>query len=87
MIRRRKEIYYWKKQHEVNFIIKEPDNKLRAINVSYTNDIPEREIEGLVEFMNAYNDQDVELLILAEDLEEERESIQISPVWKWLLRG
>jgi uncharacterized protein len=42
--RRNKEMYYHKNKNEIDFIIKEKNNTLTAINVNYTNTINEREI-------------------------------------------
>ncbi|HEC92363.1 MAG TPA: ATP-binding protein, partial [Candidatus Atribacteria bacterium] len=47
-----KEVYYWKSREksEVDFIIKNNDNSLSAINVTYSNKINEREIKSLRRF-------------------------------------
>jgi len=37
-------MYYHKNKNEIDFIIKEKNNTLTAINVNYTNTINEREI-------------------------------------------
>jgi len=43
LIRRDKETYYWKGQNEVDFVVKNSDNSLEAINVCYSNEIhPQR---------------------------------------------
>ncbi len=88
--RRKKEVYYWKnqKQQEVDFIIKNRDQSLNAINVSYTNDIDEREIKGLIEFKSMFK-KCKNLVILTKDLEKEevigKRKIKFIPLWKWLL--
>jgi predicted AAA+ superfamily ATPase len=83
--RRGKEIFYWKNKQEIDFVIKEKNDKLTAINVNYTDKINEREIKGLQEFQKKYKSEINELLILSRNLEEKKEGINIIPVWKWLL--
>ncbi len=85
LIRRKKEIFYWKGKNEVDFIIKERDNSLQAINVSYTDEISKREYVGLQEFKKEYSDKNVSLLLLSKDKMENNEEIIIEPLWKWLL--
>ncbi|WP_440946512.1 ATP-binding protein [Methanosarcina sp. T3] len=50
LMRRDKEIYYWKNWGEVDFVVKGKDNSLTAINVSYIDRTEEREIRALEEF-------------------------------------
>lgn len=81
--RRNKEIYYWKNKGEVDFVIKDA-NSLSAINVSYTDDVDEREIKPLFEFKNKYKNLK-KLIILTKDTEQEKDGIRYIPLWKWLL--
>ncbi|MFH1209822.1 MAG: ATP-binding protein [archaeon] len=83
---RRKEldVYYWKDKYEVDFVIKNKDQSLTAINVSYTNKIDEREINSLLDFKNKFN-KTKELIVITKDLEKEEQGIQFIPLWKWLL--
>jgi uncharacterized protein len=85
--RRKKEVYYWhnSKKQEVDFVIKNKDSSLSAINVSYTNDINKREINGLLEFKKEFK-QCKELIILTKDLEKKEKGIKFIPLWKWLLK-
>ncbi|MEA3329804.1 MAG: ATP-binding protein [Nanoarchaeota archaeon] len=84
--RREKEVYYWQnsKKQEVDFVIKNKDDSLSAINVSYTNEINEREFKGLVKFKNEFK-KCKELIILTKDLEKKEKGIKFIPLWKWLL--
>jgi len=82
--RREKEIYYWKGKGEVDFIIKNRDQSLTAINVSYTDEIEEREIKGLLEFKKEFK-KTKEFIILTKDLEQKKGEIKYIPLWKWLL--
>ena len=77
--------YYWKKKKEVDFVIKSADNTLVAINVCYTDDIPDREGESLHEFEKEFGNNVKGRIILTKDLEEERDGIAYIPLWKWLI--
>jgi predicted AAA+ superfamily ATPase len=77
--------FYWKKKHEVDFILKNPDNSLTAINVCYADLVPEREPEALREFTEEYGNTVRERIILTRDREEEEGGIAYIPLWKWLL--
>ena len=85
--RRNKEIFYWHNKHEVDFIIKEKNNKLTAININYTDKINEREIKGLLEFKKEHKSKIKDLLILSKNLEEKKDGINIIPLWKWLINS
>lgn len=80
--RRGYEIFYWKDHREVDFVIKDGAGKLTAINVSYTNSIEKREIDGLKEFSGKY---DADLILLTKDIGKEENNISFIPLWKWLL--
>ena len=88
--RKRKEIYYYSDNRECDFIVKDENKIIQAIQVCYelTKENNEREIEGLTEAMNKFKLK--EGLILTYDKEEEiklkgNSKIIIKPVWKWLL--
>ncbi len=83
--KRKKEIYYWKNKNEVDFIIKKPNNTLEAINVCYSNTIPERELKGLKEFKKQFP-KTKKLIIITKNLEKKEKQIQFTPLWKWLLK-
>jgi len=83
--RREKDLYYWKKIHEVDFVVKNKDNSLTAINVSYTDEIEEREIKSLLEFKKEFK-KAKELILLTKDTEKKEQGIKFIPLWKWLLR-
>lgn len=78
--------HYWKNSGEVDFIIKGRDNRLSAINVAYTNEIPPREIDALLEFQNEFKSACKEMLILTKDLEKDEMGIKFVPLWKFLLK-
>ena len=93
LLRRDKEIYYWKskKGKEVDFLIKKGLNIEEAVQVCLSLDDSEtrkREIEGL---LGAAKELKVKnLLIVTEDEEGEEKAgnikIKITPLWKWLLQ-
>lgn len=76
--------YYWKNQNEVDFIIKKADYSIEAINVSYTDEINEREIKGLQEFKKQ-NKKTRKLTLITKDTEKKENGIEYIPLWKWLL--
>lgn len=90
--RQNQEFFYWKSKNnkEVDFLIKKGLRIDTAIQVcaSLSNDkIRKREIDGLLEAKQALKAE--KLLIITEDEEQEltieSETIQVIPIWKWLL--
>lgn len=81
---REKEVYYWKEREEVDFVIKEKDNSLTAINVSFSNEINDREFRGLYQFKSKFK-KAKNIILLTKDLEQRNGDIKILPLWKWLL--
>lgn len=82
--RRGAETYYWKNKNEVDFVVKNPDNSLDAINVSFTDEINERETAGLQEFKKQ-NKRTGKLLLITKNLEKTQQEIKYIPLWKWLI--
>lgn len=83
--RKTRSIYYYKGQHECDFLIKEKGAVRKAIQVCCRLDENNRtrEIEGLKEVMARFHiDRG---LILTMDQEDEYEDIDVMPVWKWLI--
>jgi len=81
--RRKKDVYYWLDRGEVDFVIKNNNQTLIAINVTYSDSINKREIKSLLEFKNKFGS--CKLIILTKTLEKKEQEIQFIPVWKWLL--
>ncbi|TVR42234.1 MAG: ATP-binding protein [Bacteroidia bacterium] len=88
--RRGKEIYYHSQKHECDFLIKEKNRIVEAIQVSwsiYNQTTREREIKGLIEALTCYNLK--KGLILTDDEEDDfimnDFRITVMPAWKWLL--
>ncbi len=82
--RRACEVYYWKGKNEVDFVARDIEGRLTAINVSYTNEIDSRETKGLHEFLENHEGR---ALLLTEDVEKEEDGVSYVPLWKWLVRG
>lgn len=88
--RQTKEIYFHKEKKECDFILREGNQIIQAIQVAKTLENPEtkkREIEGLIEAMNTYRLREGVILT-----ENEQDSIKMDgfviaviPIWKWLL--
>lgn len=83
------EIFYHKKKHECDFLIKKKTRIKEAIQVCYdvNEDNMEREINGLEEAMEAYDLS--EGLIITGDYEDNisrnKKKIIFRPLWKWLI--
>ncbi|MFH1562747.1 MAG: ATP-binding protein [Nitrospirota bacterium] len=82
--RRELEVYYWKKKGEVDFVIKK-DDKLIGINVSYGNEIKDREERSLLELKNEFGERVQCLILITKDVDEQKNDINLIPLWKWLL--
>ncbi len=65
--------------------VKNRDNSLTAINVSFTNDIDERESRALLEFSDEFKPKVNELILLTKNTEKTEDGIAFIPLWKWLL--
>ncbi len=87
--RRKYDIFYFQEKNECDFIIKQGNKILQAIQACYqlTEANKEREVSGLIEAMNVFKLK--EGLILTYEQEDELlihgKKITILPVWKWLL--
>ncbi|MEK6893760.1 MAG: ATP-binding protein [Nanoarchaeota archaeon] len=89
--RRNKEVFYFQKEKECDFVIKQGNNVSEAIQACYqlTKENKEREISGLLEAMKEFKLK--RGLILTYEQEEELtiegKKILIQPAWKWLIEG
>lgn len=89
--RRGKEVYYWKNKNECDFLVKEGLKIREAIQASLGvgEENEKREIDGLLDAMDAFRLK--EGLVITGDSEDEEErhvggkTIKIVPLWKWLL--
>ena len=73
--RRDKEVYYWENKGEVDFVVKE-NNNLIGINVSYSDEIDEREKNSLKEFKKEFGKKIKDILIITKNLEREDDGIK-----------
>lgn len=85
-----KEIYFHKDKRECNFVLREGNRIVRAIQVttSLSNaEVKKREIEGLIEAMKTYDLQEGIILTETESdtIEIDKLRISVIPIWKWLL--
>jgi len=85
--RKNKDIYYYKnpEQEEIDFVIKNKDQSLTIINVSYTDSINNRETKVLLEFKQKFK-KTKELIILTKNTEKKEKGIKFIPLWKYLLK-
>ncbi|MAG02462.1 AAA family ATPase [Candidatus Pacearchaeota archaeon] len=87
--RRYKEIFYFQEKNECDFVYKNKNGKMQAIQVCYNlnEENQDREINGLVEAMNKFKlTRSLIITMDQEDnLEIENKKIMLKPAWKWLL--
>lgn len=88
LVRQEKEVYYWKNGGEIDFVVKERDNSLTAINVTYSDSINEREIQALKKFSEKeeFASHVKGLILLTKDVEKTENGIKYIPLWKWMLK-
>lgn len=81
--RKYKEIFYFRDVKECDFVIKEKDKLILAVQVCYdlNEDNKERELAGLKEAMKKLNIKTG--IILTLNQEDELENIKIMPAWKY----
>ena len=82
LIKNYEEVFYYDAKQEIDFVVQD-GRKIMAINVSYGDEIEEREISGLLEFKQEH--KKAELLLLTKDIEDEKDGIKMIPLWEWLL--
>lgn len=85
-----KEIFYWKGKRECDFLIKQGEKIISAIQVCYNlnKENEERELSGLLETLNQFKLK--EGIVITADFEEiwkiSRKKVVFIPIWKWLLK-
>ncbi|MFH1257659.1 MAG: DUF4143 domain-containing protein, partial [Candidatus Micrarchaeota archaeon] len=82
--RRGADAYYWTDRGEVDFIVKNKDQTLTAINVSFTDEIEERELKSLLEFKEKFG-KTSGMTVITRNAERREGKIRFVPLWKWLL--
>jgi uncharacterized protein len=86
--RKKKEMYYWEDGVEVDFVVKEKDQALTLIDVTYTDDITDDTITSLQTFKKKFRDtaRIRKILLITKDTERKIGNVQCIPLWKWLLQ-
>ncbi len=81
-------IYYFKQQHECDFLIKEKEAITQAIQVCYElmEENKEREINGLLEAMQTFKLKTGMILTQHQEdkIEIQNKTIYVKPAWKWM---
>ncbi|MFA6402616.1 MAG: ATP-binding protein [Salinivirgaceae bacterium] len=88
--RRGNDVYYHFQQKECDFLVREKNKIVEAIQVSWSvfdSLTRKREMEGLLDAMNCYGLNEGFILTDSEEevIEHENKRIYVKPVWKWLL--
>jgi uncharacterized protein len=86
----RREIFYFQEKGECDFVIKERNKIIEAIQVCYelTDDNKDREVNGLLAALAKFNLKDGLILTYRQedDFSVEGKKIKVMAVWKWLLK-
>ena len=77
------EIFYWKGKQEVDFIARRR-NEIWAVNVSYGDDIPDREFTGFEDLATSDIRPNRRILV-TKHADESKGDIEVMPLWLWLL--
>lgn len=85
-----KDIYFHKDKKECDFVVREGNRIIQAIQVTTSlsnSEVKKREIEGLVEAMTTYQLEEGTILTENEQdiIEMNGFRISVIPIWKWLL--
>ena len=85
----KKEVYYNRGKFECDFVVKEKNKVIQAIQVTYelNSENREREVKGLFEAMNKFKLKEGLILTYNEEkkIEIDKKKIFVKPIWKWLL--
>ncbi len=78
-------IHYWKGEKEIDFVVFNPN--LLLVNVSYTDQIHDREIEGLAQALKEFNLKKGTILTknYSNSKEVDGKIIELIPLWAWLI--
>ncbi len=80
------QVFYWKQTNEVDFVAVR-GNQLLPIQVCYSENIPERELKGLAQFMREFHAS--EALLISEDKHSQESiaegTIHFVPLWHFLI--
>lgn len=85
-----KQIYFHKERKECDFILREGNQIIQAIQVTTSisnKEVRKREVDGLLEAMEAYNLDHGYILTEneSEEIEIGKLRVKVLPIWKWLL--
>ncbi len=87
--RKYKEIFYFQENGECDFVVKDREKVIQAIQVCYefNDENQDREIKGLIEAMDELKLKRGLILTFSQEdeFEIEGKKIIVKPVWKWLL--
>ena len=84
-----KEIFYFREKYECDFVFKDNNKKMQAVQVCWklNDENLDRETHGLIEAMNKFKLKKGFILTYDQDdvLNKDGKKIIVKPVWKWLL--
>ncbi|WP_457559363.1 ATP-binding protein [Candidatus Harpocratesius sp.] len=81
-------IFYWKGKNEVDFVVLLPDNNIKLINVSYSDDeLDQREYKGFEEFEKKFPKKKYEKWIITKNQAGYQNQVKLMPLWEWLIEN
>lgn len=88
--RQDQEIFFHKQKNECDFIIRQGNRIINAIQVTYSMEKnKDREVKGLLEALKRYKLKEGLILTMHEENEfkKDNKKIHVKPVWKWMLEN
>lgn len=85
-LNRKMSVGYFVDKNELDFVGYRLYQDLHLVNVSYTNDLNEREFKGFKQF-KCPKDYKVKKMIITRDLLDKKDDIRMIPLWVWLLHN
>jgi len=91
LFRRHEEIFYWKEEREVDFVVKDGNEIKKLIQVCYNLDKDEtqaRETKALIKASKSVGCEDLKVITYEEEGQKEikGKKIDFVPLWKWLFK-
>lgn len=85
LLKQTEAVYYWQGKKEIDFVVMNPN--LTLYNVSYTDQLNNREIEGMIEGLNEFNLEKGFIITknYADTQIIESKKIEFIPLWAWLI--
>ena len=84
LIKKYEDVFYYRGKSDVDYIVKDQKGDLHAVNVSYGDEISQKEYDSLNRFAKEYKNVK-NLILISREKEGKEGKIKIIPLLKWLL--